>query len=75
MLIGLVLGSLVEQYFLEGMALGVGDPSYFLSTPTAVVLWVIVAAAVVAPFIIGIFRPKARSVKETLLEQEPALNK
>lgn len=49
MLIGLVLGSLVEQYFLEGMAMGAGDPGYFLSTPTAIVLWSLVLLAVVAP--------------------------
>lgn len=51
MLIGLVLGSLVEQYFLEGMAMGAGDPSYFLSTPTAVVLWSVVILTISAPLL------------------------
>ncbi|WP_120006640.1 tripartite tricarboxylate transporter permease [Nesterenkonia muleiensis] len=51
MLIGLVLGSLVEQYFLEGMAMGAGDPRYFLSTPLAAVLWSVVILTISAPLL------------------------
>lgn len=51
MLIGLVLGSLVEQYFLEGMALGSGDAMYFLSSPTAIILWSVVALTVILPWV------------------------
>lgn len=64
LLIGLVLGSLVERYFVEGMSLGRGDPMYFLSTTTAQALWVIVALTVVLPPVITVVqRMRQKSTK------------
>ncbi|MCU1412396.1 MAG: tripartite tricarboxylate transporter TctA [Rhodoglobus sp.] len=47
LLVGLVLGPLIEKYFREGMFISGGNPMYFLSTPIAVGIWIIVILAVI----------------------------
>lgn len=48
LLVGVVLGPLIEKYFREGMFISGGDVSYFVSTPISITIWVIIAVLVVA---------------------------
>ena len=49
LLVGLVLGPLIEKYFIQGMFIGGGDLGFFfLDSPMATVLWAIVALVVIA---------------------------
>jgi len=47
LLVGLVLGPLIEKYLVQGLYLGAGDPRYFVSSPIAGVMWVLIAIVVV----------------------------
>jgi putative tricarboxylic transport membrane protein len=47
MLVGLVLGPLIEKYLLQGLYLGSGDLLYFVSSPIAAVMWALVAIVVI----------------------------
>lgn len=42
-LIGFVLGPMIEKYFVQGILMGLGDPSYFISTPISGGMWLFVA--------------------------------
>ena len=44
MVVGLVLGPLIEKHLREGLFLSLGEPSYFYSSPLAVAIWVVVLA-------------------------------
>ncbi|MHA6616310.1 tripartite tricarboxylate transporter permease [Pseudonocardia sp. DLS-67] len=48
LLVGLVLGPLIEKYLVQGLYLGAGDPWYFVSTPLAGAMWAVVVLVVVA---------------------------
>ena len=50
MLIGVLMGPLLEQYFLRAMRVGQGDVSILFSSVLANVLWVMVVAALVLPY-------------------------
>lgn len=66
LLVGLVLGPLIEKYFIQGMFLGHGDLSFFFtSSPIAATIWVIVALVI----IVGMLMPltKRRSQSKTLV--------
>lgn len=47
MLVGFVLGPLIEDYFVRGMRVSQGDLTYFLSSPFAIVVWSLVALVIV----------------------------
>jgi putative tricarboxylic transport membrane protein len=46
--VGLILGPLAEEQLRRALTLSEGDPSILLSSPVTVVLWVVVAVALVA---------------------------
>lgn len=51
LILGLVLGPLIENYFRESLFLGKGDLSVFVSSPIAVALWVGVGVIIVGAFV------------------------
>ena len=55
LLVGMVLGPLIEKYFLQGMYQARGDLMYFVSTPTALAIWALVilvlAAGLMTPWL------------------------
>jgi putative tricarboxylic transport membrane protein len=50
-LIGVLMGPLFEQYFLRALRVGQGDPMILFSSPLGNVLWVMVVAALVLPYL------------------------
>lgn len=50
-LIGVLMGPLFEQYFLRALRIGQGDPAVLLSSTLGNVLWVMVALALVLPWL------------------------
>jgi putative tricarboxylic transport membrane protein len=50
-LIGVILGPLLEQYFLRALRVGQGDPMILFSSTLGNVLWVMVVLALVLPYI------------------------
>jgi putative tricarboxylic transport membrane protein len=46
--VGLILGPLAEEQLRRALTLSEGDPSILVSSPVTVVLWVVVAVALVA---------------------------
>ena len=50
-LIGVLMGPLFEQYFLRALRVGQGDPMILFSSNLGNVLWVMVVAALVLPYI------------------------
>src|SRR5690606_7826900 len=42
LVVGLVLGPLIEKHFREGLLMSVGDISVFYSSPIAIGIWVVV---------------------------------
>lgn len=70
LLVGVVLGPMIEKYFLRNLFLGRGDPAYFISTPISAGIWIVVAAVLVlglvAPLIKdgkGVLKPLALASK------------
>lgn len=51
MILGFILGPLIEKYFRQGMGLEDGSLLYFVSTPISGGLWAIVLIALVARFV------------------------
>jgi len=55
-LIGVILGPLIEQYFLRALRISDGDVSVFFTSPIGNVLWALLFASLVAPTVLGRFR-------------------
>jgi putative tricarboxylic transport membrane protein len=51
LLVGMVLGPLIERYFLQGMYQARGDLLYFFSSPIALTIWMVVIAVLLSGFI------------------------
>jgi len=47
LLVGLVLGPLIEKYFSQGLFISGGDPLYFVSSPIAAGIWIVVFLAMI----------------------------
>lgn len=56
LLLGVLLGPLIETYLLQGLAISGGDLTYFISRPVAVAIWVIVVIVLTLPAALGITR-------------------
>lgn len=56
LLVGVVLGPLIERYFVQGMLIGGGDPLYFVSSPLALSIWFVVALLVLVPMVNSLVR-------------------
>ncbi|MGH6621627.1 MAG: tripartite tricarboxylate transporter permease, partial [Alphaproteobacteria bacterium] len=50
-LIGVLMGPLFEQYFLRALRVGQGDPAILFSSTLGNVLWAMVVAALVLPWL------------------------
>src|SRR5690606_32744079 len=55
-LVGVVLGPLIEKYFMQGMFIGRGDILYFVASPIAAAIWVLVAVVIIGGFFWPIIR-------------------
>ena len=58
LLVGLVLGPLIEKYFIQGMFISQGDFSYFIASPIAAVIWILVAVVVVGGFFMPLIKKR-----------------
>lgn len=56
LLVGVVLGPLIERYFVQGMLIGRGEPMYFLSSPLAISIWVGVGLMLIGPGLIKLWK-------------------
>ncbi len=71
LILGLILGPMLEEHLSRALALANGDPAYFLGSPTALVLWAILAAVIVYLVVSGVrARSRNRLIGPTL-EKEP----
>jgi putative tricarboxylic transport membrane protein len=50
MVVGVVLGPLIEKHLREGLILNRGDPSIFYTSPIAATIWALVAAVLLIGF-------------------------
>jgi putative tricarboxylic transport membrane protein len=66
LILGVILGPLMEFRLREAMAISGGDVSALWSEPLAIVIYVIVSIAVVAPFAVRRIRPTPAAVAEEL---------
>ena len=62
LILGVILGPLMEFRLREAMAISGGEVSALWSEPLAVVIYVIVALAVVAPLVVRSVRPAPAAV-------------
>jgi putative tricarboxylic transport membrane protein len=56
LLVGLVLGPLIEKYFMQSMFISRGDPMYLFNSPIAIGVWAVVALVLIG----GLFTPLLR---------------
>jgi putative tricarboxylic transport membrane protein len=56
LLVGVVLGPLIEKYFMQSMFISRGDPTYLFSSPIAIGVWAVVALVLIG----GLFTPLLR---------------
>jgi putative tricarboxylic transport membrane protein len=55
-LIGVILGPMIEQYFLRALRLSDGDLTVFFTSTVGNFLWALLFVSLAAPFFIGRFR-------------------
>jgi putative tricarboxylic transport membrane protein len=60
-LIGVILGPLLEQYFLRALRIAQGDVMVVFSTPLGNILWCLLALSLAIPYVMEARRKKARS--------------
>ncbi|NLS09687.1 tripartite tricarboxylate transporter TctA [Nesterenkonia sp. MY13] len=60
MLVGFVLGPLIEDNFVRGMRVSQGDPAYFLSSTFAVVIWSVVVLIVIGAAVRTLLKRRAQ---------------
>jgi putative tricarboxylic transport membrane protein len=72
LLVGLVLGPLIEKYFIQAMLMNRGDvSSVFISSPIAMVIWGIVLLAVVGSSVLPLIRRRKTALPvETLVDAD-----
>ncbi|MEX0606585.1 MAG: tripartite tricarboxylate transporter permease, partial [Halofilum sp. (in: g-proteobacteria)] len=58
MLIGIILGPLLEQNFLRALRISGNDMTVFFSSPVANALWAALALSIVAPFVLSRMRAR-----------------
>jgi putative tricarboxylic transport membrane protein len=61
MLVGLVLGPLIEKYFREGMFISGGELSYFVSTPISASMWALVVLVLLGSSVVRLVRRGRRT--------------
>lgn len=55
-LIGVILGPMIEQYFLRALRIADGDLTVFFTSPIGNFLWALLAVSLLSPAILGRFR-------------------
>lgn len=68
LLVGLVLGPLIEKYFMQSMFISRGDISYFVSTPITLVVWGIVGLALLLGILWPLIGKRLMRRSETMRE-------
>lgn len=63
-LVGLVLGPLIERYFVQSVLLSLGDPTYFVASPIAAGIWLVVGLVVLVGLITPIITRRSERVRE-----------
>ncbi len=53
MLVGLVLGPLMEKHLREGLFMSFGDLAFFYDSPIALTIWILVLVVVAAGLLLG----------------------
>ncbi|WAC66844.1 tripartite tricarboxylate transporter permease [Agrococcus sp. SL85] len=71
--VGLILGPLLESQLRRAMTLSEGDPAILVSSPLTVVLWILVAALLVVPTLLGIGRRRRRALRLAAAADERAV--
>lgn len=65
LLVGVVLGPLIERYFVQGMLIGGGDPLYFLSSPLPISIWAVVLLLMLGPGAAKLWEQRPTGRKES----------
>lgn len=69
--VGLILGPLLESQMRRAMTLSEGDPAILVSSPLTIVLWVLVAALLIVPTLLGIGRRRRRALRQSEAADQP----
>lgn len=64
LLVGLVIGPLIEKYFLQSMLVSHGDLTYLVSSPVAAIIWIAVLGSIVWTAISGFRKRRKRATDE-----------
>jgi putative tricarboxylic transport membrane protein len=64
-LIGVILGPLLEQYFLRALRMSQGDVSVLFSSTLGNILWLALVASIALPYAVEWRRARARRPAET----------
>ena len=59
-LIGVILGPLLEQYFLRALRIAQGDIMVVFSSTIGNILWCMLALSIIVPYVLDVRRKKAR---------------
>ncbi|ALV39931.1 tripartite tricarboxylate transporter TctA [Pseudarthrobacter sulfonivorans] len=62
LLVGLVLGPLIEKYFIQGMYQSRGDLAFIVSSPISIGIWSLAAVVLLAGFITPSIRRKSKTL-------------
>ena len=65
LLVGLVLGPLIEKYFMQSMFISRGDPMYLFSSTIAIGVWVLVALVLIGGMCTPLLRRRRRSANRS----------
>lgn len=68
LLVGFILGGMIEKYLREGLFISSGDPMYFVTSPIAAGIWIIVTLLVVLTGVFQFGRRRAARVAEAKQE-------
>ena len=67
--VGLILGPIAETQLRRALTLSEGDPSILVSSPTSIVLWLIVLAALVVPGLLHLGRRRRAALAATRVKE------
>ena len=73
LILGLVLGPLIEKHFREGLFLSGGDLGYFVSTPISIAVWVAVVLALIGGAVAGHRSRRRLAAQHPTEESAPAV--
>jgi putative tricarboxylic transport membrane protein len=74
LLVGLVLGPLIEKYFMQSMFISRGDPAYLFSSPIAIGVWAVVALVLICGMFTPLLRRRRRGAKRSSADDRTTHN-